>query len=405
MADLWADLEAKLATRKLEHLYRRRKLLSSAQGAKVLALAADDDNGIAGREVYNFCSNDYLGLAASAELVSALTISANRFGVGGGASHLVCGHSDEHHQLELEAAKFLGRDKALLFSTGYMANLGILSALCNERDVIIEDKLNHASMLDGAKLSGAKLLRFNHNDVAHLQSRLEKAKALEARFIVICVDGVFSMDGDVAPLKAIVELAKTYNAILMVDDAHGIGVLGKTGAGLCEHLGLSQDDVPILMVTLGKAVGSFGAIVAGSDLLIDALVQYARPYIYTTSMPPAVAAASNKALVLISQQAEKREYLAELIEFFKAGCKERGLPLMPSDTAIQPLLVGDEALALKWQQALEDKGFWISAIRTPTVAKGAARLRITLTAAHSNADVLALLKALADVNKVYPLDC
>lgn len=390
MPSFWGDLKGKLEQRKAESLYRERKLLRSKQGAHVV---------VGNKSVLNFCSNDYLGLASSSELVHALQASAEEYGVGSGASHLVCGHSFEHHQLEVEAASLLGRDKALLFSTGYMANLAILAALFNEKDVIIEDKLNHASMIDGAKLSGSKLMRFRHNNLEHLEGRLKKAKESGARYILVCVDAVFSMDGDIAPLQEIAELAKKYDAILMADDAHGFGVLGETGAGLCESLGLSQEDVPILMCTLGKSAGSFGAVVAGSDELIDALVQFARPYIYTTSMPPAVASASRMALRIFLEQPERRDHLQQLIINFKKQAEECNLPLMSSDTAIQPLLIGDEAQAIKWQKALADKGLWISAIRTPTVAKGKARLRITLTAAHSFDDVDILICALIDVKR------
>jgi 8-amino-7-oxononanoate synthase len=249
-------------------------------------------------------------------------------------------------------------------------------------------------LIDGVRLSGAKSFRFAHNDLQHLQQRLEKAQSLGVRNKLICVDAVFSMDGDTAPLAELAALAQRYDAVLMADDAHGFGVLGAKGAGLCEQLDLAQDNVPILMATLGKAMGSAGALVAGSNLLIESLVQFARPYIYTTSMPPAVAAASRQSLRLLQQEPWRKAHLAELITYFQLQAQSLALPIMPSNTAIQPLLIGDEALAMQCQQALYEQGFWISAIRTPTVAIGMARLRITLTANHSRDDIDRLLLAL-----------
>ena len=390
--DFFGQLEQQLQQRKDQHLMRKRHTVESAQGAKVT---------VAGKAVLNFCSNDYLGLANHPKMVEAFTKAANTYGVGGGASHLVCGHTTEHHRLEELFAQRSGRDRAVLFSTGFMANLGILTALLDKPDAVFEDKLNHASLLDGGLMSGAKFQRFLHNDMGSLEKRLVKT---EARRKLICVDGVFSMDGDKAQLKDLAALAKQNQALLMVDDAHGIGTLGKTGMGLCEEQGLTQEDVPILMVTLGKALGSFGALVAGPDVVIDTLIQFARPYIYTTSMPPAVAAATSQSLLLLEEESWRREHLQSLINYFVKEAKALGLPLMPSSTAIQPLLLGSEVTALTWQQALMDAGFWISAIRPPTVAKGTARLRITLTAGHSVEDVDKLLHALQQLLKQHPID-
>jgi 8-amino-7-oxononanoate synthase len=269
-----------LAERRAAHLYRSRKLLQSPQAPEVC---------VDGKNYLAFCSNDYLGLANHPDVISALQKAAEKYGVGSGASHLVAGHSSEHHALEEELAAFIGRERALLFSTGYMANMGAITALVGQGDAVFEDRLNHASLLDAGLLSGARFQRFLHNDLMNLQNRLDKTEA--ARKLIV-VDGVFSMDGDCAPLPELAALAQKNNAWLMVDDAHGFGCLGKTGAGSAEHFGLSQAQLPILMGTLGKAAGSFGAFIAGSETLIETLIQFARPYIYTTAMPPAVAAAT-----------------------------------------------------------------------------------------------------------------
>ncbi len=384
MADL-SELEAALDQRRQQHLYRQRKVLESAQAAEVV---------VDGRRCLNFCSNDYLGLASHPELVAAFQQAANDFGVGSGASHLVCGHSTVHHQLEEALAAFTGRDRALLFSTGYMANLGVINALLGKDDYVFEDKLNHASLLDGGLLSRARFQRFLHNDTDNLQRRLSKAG--EGRKL-IAVDGVFSMDGDLAPLPELAEQARQHHAWLMVDDAHGMGVLGDTGAGCAEHFGLDQQALPVLMGTLGKGFGSFGAFVAGSETLIETLIQFSRSYIYTTALPPAVAAASLASLKIIQADTARREHLQQLIAQFRRGAEQLGLSLMDSPTAIQPLLVGDNETALRISQALAEQGLLIGAIRPPTVPEGTARLRITLSAAHSEQQVEQLLAALAQV--------
>lgn len=381
-------LQRRLAERHHQSRYRRRRVLETAQGPRVI---------VDGRELLLFCSNDYLGLANHPQLVAAMQHAAQSYGVGGGASHLVCGHSALHHRLEERLAEVTGRDRALLFSTGYMANLGTVTALMGKGDHILEDRLNHASLLDAGLLSGAKFQRFHHNDLDDLERRLKKLPASGQRLIV--VDAVFSMDGDIAPLRELAALAKKYDAYLMADDAHGFGVLGHTGAGCSELFGLDQGQLPVLMGTLGKGIGSFGAFIAGSELLIESLIQFARPYIYTTAMPPAVAAASLASLDLLSSESWRREHLMALINRFKEGAAKLALPLMPSDTAIQPLLVGDEAMAMTISADLEAGGVLVSAIRPPTVAVGQSRLRITITAGHSAADVDVLLAAL---HKVLP---
>lgn len=383
-------LQRRLAERHQQSRYRKRRVLETAQGPRVV---------VDGREFLLFCSNDYLGLANHPQLIAAMQNAAQQYGVGGGASHLVCGHSALHHQLEERLAEITGRDRAILFSTGYMANLGTVTALVGKGDHILEDRLNHASLLDAGLLSGAKFQRFHHNDLNDLERRLQKLPDEGQRLIV--VDAVFSMDGDMAPLPELAALAKKYDAYLMADDAHGFGVLGQSGAGSGEFFGLDQVQLPVLMGTLGKGIGSFGAFVAGSEVLIESLIQFARPYIYTTAMPPAVAAASLASLELLRSESWRRDHLRALIKRFKSGAAQIALPLMPSDTAIQPLLVGDESLAMAISTSLEAEGVLVSAIRPPTVAAGQSRLRITITAAHSTADIDALLAAL---HKVVPAE-
>nr|WP_324258631.1 8-amino-7-oxononanoate synthase [Cellvibrio fontiphilus] len=379
-----------LAERRAAHLYRTRKTMQSPQQPEVV---------VDGKKYLAFCSNDYLGLANHPEVTAALQTASNHYGVGSGASHLVAGHSSEHHALEEELAAFTGRERALLFSTGYMANMGAITALVGQGDAIFEDRLNHASLLDAGLLSGARFQRFLHNDLHNLQSRLDKTAA--ARKLIV-VDGVFSMDGDTAPLPELAAVAQKNDAWLMVDDAHGFGCLGKTGAGTCEHFGLTQNDVPILMGTLGKAAGSFGAFIAGSETLIESLIQFARPYIYTTAMPPAVAAATRASLRLIQTEHWRREQLNKLIAHFRAGAQALNLQLMESASPIQPVVIGDEANALLISQKLAERGILIIAIRPPTVAAGSSRLRITFSAQHSIAQVDQLLSTLADILREIP---
>src|SRR6187431_501984 len=374
-----------LAERRAAHLYRTRKLLQSPQTPQVT---------VDGKNYLAFCSNDYLGLANHPDVIAALQESAAKFGVGSGASHLVAGHSSEHHALEEELAAFTGRERALLFSTGYMANMGAITALVGQGDAVFEDRLNHASLLDAGLLSGARFQRFLHNDLDNLQNRLDKT---DAQRKLIVVDGVFSMDGDCAPLPKLAALAQKNNAWLMVDDAHGFGCLGNTGAGCAEHFGLTQDQLPILMGTLGKAAGSFGAFIAGSETLIETLIQFARPYIYTTAMPPAVAAATRASLRLIQTEHWRRTHLNKLIAHFRSGAQELNLQLMDSFSPIQPIVIGDEAKALAISEKLAARGILIIAIRPPTVPVGSSRLRITFSAEHSIAQVDQLLTALADV--------
>ena len=379
------DLAAQLTRLQTDNLYRNRRVVDGPQGPRL---------NIDGREVLSFCSNDYLGLANHPDVIKAFQQGAERWGVGSGASHLVCGHSAAHHALEEELAAFTGRERALLFSTGYMANMAVITALCGRGDVIFEDRLNHASLYDGGLLSQARLQRYAHSDCDALNKKLAESDQGD-KFIVS--DGVFSMDGDLAPLPQLSQAAKQHNAWLMVDDAHGFGVLGKTGGGSVEHFGLSNEDVPILVGTLGKAFGTFGAFVAGSKELIEFLIQKARPYIYTTALPASIAEATRVSLKLIQTETERREQLNALIKRFRNGAAQLGLELMDSPTPIQPWIVGDSSKAIKISAALLEQNILISAIRPPTVAKDTARLRITFSATHSEADVDQLLTALEKV--------
>lgn len=377
------DLTARLAERRAADLYRQRPLLQTAQGPQVV---------VDGQPLLAFCNNDYLGLANHPEVIAAWRAGAERWGVGGGASHLVIGHSTPHHQLEEALAELTGRPRALLFSTGYMANLGAITALVGQGDTVLQDRLNHASLLDGGLLSGARFNRYLHNDVQSLGSRLQRATGNT----LVVTDGVFSMDGDLADLPALAATARAANAWLMVDDAHGLGTLGANGGGIVEHFGLGLEQVPVLIGTLGKACGTAGAFVAGSDDLIEALVQFARPYIYTTSQPPALACATLKSLQLLRDESWRREQLAALIRQFREGAEQIGLQLMDSQTPIQPILIGDSGHAVRLSQMLRERGLLVTAIRPPTVPAGSARLRVTLSAAHTEAQVQLLLNALAD---------
>ncbi|TQV71865.1 8-amino-7-oxononanoate synthase [Exilibacterium tricleocarpae] len=380
-----------LAQRSEDHLYRHRRVLATAPGRRVT------DAG--GRCFTAFCSNDYLGLAKHPKVVAAFKRAAERYGVGSGASHLVSGHGREHRALEDELADFTGRARALLFCSGYMANLGTVKALVGKGDAVFEDRLNHASLLDAGLSSGARFQRFRHLDSSDLQRRL---LATEARRRLIAVDGVFSMDGDIAPLPELVTLAQQHGAWLLVDDAHGFGCLGPSGGGVAEHFALAEPALPILIGTLGKAFGTAGAFVAGSEALIETLIQQARTYIYTTALPPALAAATRASLQVLRAEPWRRQWLAALIQRFRRGASTLGLSLADSATPIQPVILGDSQRTLQLAAYLEARGFLVGAIRPPTVPAGSARLRITLSAAHTEADVDGLLAALADAGGYRP---
>jgi len=374
-----------LQERRENNLYRTRKMLDTAQGVFVV---------VDGKPCLSFCSNDYLGLANHPEVIAAFKRGADRYGVGSGASHLVSGHSRAHQQLEEELAAFVGRERALVFSSGYMANLGVISALMGKGDYVFEDKLNHASLLDAGLLSGARFQRYLHNDVDSLQKHLQK---VESGTKLVVTDGVFSMDGDIADLPALAATARQHDAWLMVDDAHGFGVLGKHGAGTLEHIGMTSHDVPILMGTLGKALGTAGAFVAGSKDLIEYLIQFARTYIYTTALPPALAEATRASLKLVQEDTARRERLHNNIGEFRETAAQLDLRLLDSHTAIQPVLIGDNADVMRISTVLQQNGFLVGAIRPPTVPAGSARLRITLSADHTHDNIHRLLEAVRGV--------
>jgi 8-amino-7-oxononanoate synthase len=369
-------------------LYRRRRIVQEwpQDSEGVVALVEGSRRTV-------FCSNDYLGLAHHPRVIAALGDAAARYGAGSGASHLVTGHCAEHHALEEELAAFTGRERALLFSTGYMANIGVASALVGRTDQVLEDRLNHASLLDAGLLSGARFSRYAHCDSAALEARLAESESGAA---LVMTDGVFSMDGDIAPLDSLARIAQAKRAWLMVDDAHGIGVLGRSGRGTIEHFGLDARQVPILMGTLGKAFGTFGAFVAGTEDLIEYLIQRSRTHIYTTALPPGIAGATRTALRLIEEESWRRDRLNANVTRFRSLAGGAGIDLTDSQTPIQPIVLGTAARALAVSEALWERGFWVTAIRPPTVPEGTARLRITFSAAHREAQIDGLVEALAE---------
>jgi 8-amino-7-oxononanoate synthase len=383
--DLLERLAVQTAERAQAQLQRRLRCVERVEGPYI------ESNG---RRLLAFCTNDYLGLARDPRLVAALKDAADASGVGSGSAHLICGHRREHAELEEALAAWTGRERALLFSTGYMANLGAMQTLLQRGDLCVQDKLNHACLLDGAQLAGATLKRYPHADLDAATRQLHSDSECGA---LLATDGVFSMDGDIAPLRELATLCAKEGATLMVDDAHGLGVLGADGAGSVAEAGLREHEVPVLMATLGKALGCSGAFIAGSTALIDGLIQFARTYIYTTAMPPALAAATLCAVRIARDEHWRREKLNHLIQRFRRGAEQLGLPLMPSRTAIQPLLLGDAHRALETSRTLEAQGLLVVAIRPPTVPQGQARLRITLSAAHEETHVDRLLASLASL--------
>jgi 8-amino-7-oxononanoate synthase len=380
--DLLARLAAAQTQRVRAGLLRRLRAVESVDGPRIV---------VDGKPLLDFASNDYLGLAQHPALREALTHAAARWGVGAGAAHLLGGHRDEHAALEEKLARWTGREHALLFSTGYMANLGVVGALLGAGDVCVQDKLNHASLIDAARLAGGELIRYRHADAESAARQLDARPNAAA---ILATDAVFSMDGDVAPLAALSALCRDEHATLMVDDAHGIGVLGADGAGSLSEARLAQDDAPVLMATLGKALGVAGAFVAGSAALIDGLVQFARSYVYTTAMPPALAAAASAAVDIARDDGDRRAHLHRNIAQFREGSAKRSISLLASTTPIQPIPTGDSATALAAAQRLEDAGFYVPAIRPPSVPVNGARLRVSLSAAHAQADIERLLDAL-----------
>ena len=385
------ELHAGLADLDAAGLTRRRRIVTTP---------CRPEAGLADRSapVLAFCSNDYLGLAAEPALADAAARAAAHWGVGSGASHLVSGHTAAHEALEARLAAFVGMDDALYFSTGYMANIGVMPALVGRGDAIFADKVNHASLVDGALLSRAEFIRYPHCSLAALKARLAASTAPRK---LIVTDSVFSMDGDLAPLPQLLALAEAHQAWLLVDDAHGFGVLGPQGRGSLAHFGLSSPRL-ILMGTLGKATGVSGAFVAGHRSVIEWLVNTSRSYIFTTGAPPLLAETLLTALDLIEHGDARRAHLAALIARFKAGLTLARWQLLPSDTPIQPLVIGDNHEALAVSRALDAEGLWVPAIRPPTVPKGAARLRITLSAAHSFEQVDRLVATLKRLEASHP---
>lgn len=379
------ELTARLATRRARGLYRERLVLTSAQGVHIR---------VGDETLLSFCSNDYLGLANDPRVVAAFCAGAERYGAGAGASHLISGHTIAHQALEEELADFVGSPRALLFSTGYMANLGVVTALSDRHSIVFEDKLNHASLIDAARLTQAKVKRYPHADMERLTTMLADSAVPG----VIASDAVFSMDGDLAPLQRLLPLARAHKAWLLVDDAHGIGVLGPGGRGSLAHLDIATQAPVILMGTLGKAFGVFGAFVAGDEPLIETLIQHARTYIYTTALPPAVAEATRASLQIVRSEKWRREQLQSLVDRFVEQATQMGLSLTGARTPIQPVILGSPEAAVAASRMLRAQGILVPAIRPPTVAPGTSRLRITFSAAHEPAHVDRLLQALAQLS-------
>ena len=363
---------------------RRRLVRQGPQGPRIV---------VDGRELLAFCSNDYLGLASHPRIVEAAIEAASRYGVGEGASHLLSGHSAVHERLEERLAEFMQMPRALLFSTGYQANIGAVTALAGPEDAIFSDALNHASLIDGVRLSGARVVRYPHADLGFLSAALAGSGASTK---LIVTDGVFSMDGDIAPLPGMLDLCEHHDAWLLVDDAHGFGVMGPQGRGSPAHFGLRSPRI-VYVGTLGKAAGVAGAFVAGAAEVVESVLQRARTYIYTTAAPAMLAAAVETSLELIREDEWRRERLRDLILVLREGLRESERALAPSDTPIQPLVLGGNSEAVWASTALRERGILVPAIRPPTVPEGTARLRISLSAAHSEDEVLRLAAALREV--------
>ncbi len=384
----FSELQNALNERAALGLFRTRRMLSSPQSPHIV---------VNGKSYIAFCSNDYLGLANHPKLIAAMQQGAQQWGVGAGAAHLVSGHFDSHHQLEQRLASFIGRPAALLFSTGYMANIGVVQALVRKGDTVFADKLNHASLNDAMQLSLANVKRYRHGDLEQLSSMLGQTQS--GRKLVI-TDAVFSMDGDIAPLRELLALCEQHDAWLYVDDAHGFGVLGEQGRGSLSHFGIDSKRI-VYMATLGKAAGVSGAFVAAELAVIDTLVNHANSYVYTTATPPALSVSLLQSLQLIEQGDSLRVHLHRLIMKLRNGLSELPWQLMSSDTAIQPLLIGDNLKTLRLSEGLRELGVWVAAIRPPTVPQSTARLRITLSAAHSEADVDVLMGALRELAQYF----
>ncbi len=380
-------LRAQLQQREREQLHRQRLSLDSPQAAEIR---------LGNEQLLNFCSNDYLGLANHPAVIEASQAAAAQWGAGSGASHLVCGHTSLVDELERKFANFVGAQRALLLSTGYMANLAAITSFAGRGSWVLQDKLNHASLIDAATLSRARLKRWRHGDTAHLRQLLQQPDRPES--LLLASDSVFSMDGDLANLGELANIGHEYDALTLLDDAHGIGVMGRDGRGSLDAAGLQPKGNLLMLATLGKALGNFGALLTGDDLLIETLVQQARPYIYTTALPPSVVAGSLKALELLQSEAWRQQQLQENIRYFCQCAGQENLPLMASRTAIQPIVLGSNQRALDASRALREKGLLVTAIRPPTVPKSTARLRITLRADHSRQQIDRLLENLVQLS-------
>lgn len=392
MPTLDQRLEIELARIREAQLYRVRRAVDGAHGV---------DIWVDGQRCLNFCSNDYLGLASDPRVAEAARQSLSESGTGSGAAALISGYNREHRALEEELAAFMGRPRALLFSTGWAANLGVLRALLGKGDTLIADELNHASLIDGGRLSGAQYSRVVHAHLGDYAKALAQPRSGET---LVVTDGIFSMDGDIAPLSELSRLCALQGATLMVDDAHGFGVLGKTGRGTVEHLLDVSPNAPfaipdIQIATLGKSLGAAGAFVAGSENLIEYLIQRARSWVFSTAPPPSIAAAARAALKIVQTEPQRRDALHANIKRLRDGAVQLGIALGDSNTAIQPLIVGDEGRALALSRALYERGIWVAAIRPPTVPRGTSRLRITLSAAHTSAQIDLLLQELHNILK------
>ncbi|CAD1786840.1 8-amino-7-oxononanoate synthase [Xanthomonas euroxanthea] len=387
--DLHERISSLRTLRVAQERVRVRRLVGRRDGVRL---------EIDGRWLTGFCSNDYLGLSQQFEVVAALQDAAARDGAGATASHLICGNHTAHETLEREIAQWLGYPSALLFGSGFVANLAVQQALLSEDDdVCVQDRLNHASLLDATRLAGCRLRRYPHLDVEGAMRQLKGAPEGAA---MLASDGVFSMDGDVAPLRALSLVARMQQALFYVDDAHGVGVLGPQGRGCVADAGLGVAEVPLQLVTLGKALGGYGAVVVGDEALVRHLAETARPYIYTTALPPAQVAATLAAVRLARRDDWRRSKLVESIGSFRDGARRHGFELMASDTPIQPLLCGEEATVMAMSAALEQAGFLVGAIRPPTVPEGKARLRVTLSALHTPQQVQALIEAIVQARDV-----
>lgn len=391
MSSFTSHLQTQLQQQKQAQRYRQRKIVATAQDIVI---------EMGGKKYLNFCSNDYLGLANHPRLIQRQKQALDLYGCGSGASHLVCGHSMAHHLLEQELAEFLGVEATILFSSGYMANLGIINSILKRQDCVFEDKLNHASLIDAGLFAQAKMKRYKHADINALESQL---KTSESDHKLIISDAVFSMDGDIAPLPELKQLANKYAAWLMLDDAHGFGVLGEKGRGSLEYYNLPTEQTDIYMATLGKSMGVSGAFVAGSNDLIETLIQFSRTYTYTTAMPAVLAETIRESLLLLEQESWRREKLNELIHYFRTSALQLGINLTSSPTAIQPILIGDNQIATQLAEELMEQGIYVAAIRPPTVSENTARLRITLSANHNKEDINQLLDVLINAMRKYDL--